>query len=104
MIALRSSFDFAKRICYSFLEYASCQHLQFALKALAKSVRICYNRNIRDNTDTIYPLILATSWQHYGNKKPDSQDFFVKYIYSICVMKIDTTYIGCILPAKIEWE
>ena len=54
--------------------------------------------------DSIHPLIMATSWQHYGNKKPDSQDFFAKYIYSICAMKIDTTYIGCILPAKIEWE
>ena len=54
--------------------------------------------------DSIHPLIMATPRQHNGNKKPDSQDFFVKYIYSICVMEIDTTYIGCILPAKIEWE
>ena len=91
MIALRSSFDFAKRICYSFLEYASCQHLQFALKALAKSVRICYNKIIRDNMNSIHPLIMATSWQHYGNKKPDSQDFFVKYIHLSYIAEPDTT-------------
>ena len=54
--------------------------------------------------DSIHPLVMATSWQHYGNKKPDSQDFFVKYIYLICAMEIGTTYIGCISPSKIEWE
>lgn len=49
-------------------------------------------------------MMLATPWQHHGNKKPDSQDFFVKYICSICATEINTTYIGCLLPAKIEWE
>ena len=31
-------------------------------------------------------MMLATPWQHYGNKKPDSQDFFVKYIRSSYTM------------------
>ena len=49
-------------------------------------------------------MILATPWQHYGNKKPDSQDFFVKYIHLSCTIFVDATQIGCIVPAKIEWE
>ena len=50
----------------------------------------------------IRPMILANPWQHYGNKKPDSQDFFVKYIYSSYTTFRNATQIGCMTPAKIE--
>ena len=49
-------------------------------------------------------MILANPWQHYGNKKPDSQDSFVKYIHSSYTMFCNTTCIGCTMPVKIEWE
>lgn len=41
--------------------------------------------------DSIHLLIIATPWQHYGNKKPDSQDFFVKYIHSSYIAELGTT-------------
>ena len=54
--------------------------------------------------DSIHHLIMATPWQHHGNKKPDSQDFFVKYIHSSYIMFRSKTRIGCAMLAKIEWE
>ena len=52
----------------------------------------------------IRPMTLATPWQQYGNKKPDRQDFFVKYIHSSYTTSNNTTYTGCVMSANIEWE